>query len=440
MAKLKIDINKVIKKMKPMHATGQPPMGGRRKNFFDPVHYLSDIGVPYSRLHDVGGVYGGNRFVDVPNIFRDFDADENDPTSYDFTFTDALITALIEYGVEPYFRLGVTIENQSCYKAYRIYPPKDFAKWARICEHIIAHYTEGWADGFNYNITYWEIWNEPDDGNRLPLPDGTPYTSQMWIGTKEEYYELYDITAKHLKARFPNIKIGGYASCGFSAIVATEDELREKPWYTYQVEFFHGFMKYIKEHNSPIDFFSYHSYSKTQKVISYDKWLHDQLSNYGYEGLETHLNEWNPAHTMRGTGYHAAEVTAMMLAMQNGYTDMLMIYDARMQGSDYCALFDPMTHKPFHAYYALAAFNALYKLGTQVSLECDTEDLYAVAASDGKRNAILISNLSGETQSLDIDGVSLEGAHWYLIDDSRLLSWSPALNKIEKDSVILIEF
>ncbi len=440
MANIKLDLNKALKKIKPMHATGQPPMGGKRKTFFEPVHYLSDIGVPYSRLHDVGGVYGGNRFVDVPNIFRDFDADENDPASYDFTFTDALITAMVEAGVEPYYRLGVTIENHSCYKAYRIYPPKDFHKWARICEHIIAHYTEGWADGFNYNIRYWEIWNEPDDDNRAALPDGTPYTSQMWIGTKEQYYELYDITAKHLKARFPNIKVGGYASCGFSAIVATEQELKEKPWYIYQIDFFHGFMKYIKEHNSPIDFFSYHTYSKTKKVIEYDRWLHEQLVGYGYEGLETHLNEWNPAYTMRGTGYHAAEVTAIMLAMQNGYTDMLMIYDARMQGSDYCALFDPMTHKPFHAYYALAAFNKLYQIGTQVELSCDTEDVYAVAAYDGKNGAILISNLTGDTQSLEIEGVDLSGARWSLIDNSRLLSWSPSLKSIEKNSVILIEF
>ena len=40
--------------------------------------------------------------------------------------------------------------------------PKDFKKWAVICEHIIRHYTEGWADGFFYDMPYWEIWNEPD--------------------------------------------------------------------------------------------------------------------------------------------------------------------------------------------------------------------------------------------------------------------------------------
>ena len=37
---------------------------------------------------DVAGAYGGGVFVDIPNIFRDFDADENDPASYDFYYTD----------------------------------------------------------------------------------------------------------------------------------------------------------------------------------------------------------------------------------------------------------------------------------------------------------------------------------------------------------------
>ena len=63
-------------------------------------------------------------------------------------------------------------------------------KWAEICEHIIRHYNEGWADGFYYNIEYWEIWNEPDN-------------SQMWTGTPEEFYELYRVAANHLKSCFP---------------------------------------------------------------------------------------------------------------------------------------------------------------------------------------------------------------------------------------------
>ena len=122
-----------------MHGVGQPPQPANNALY----HYLTEAGIPYSRLHDVGGWMGGGLYVDIPNVFRDFDADENDPESYDFAFTDQLIRFLINAKCEPYFRLGVTIENQHMLKAYRIFPPKDNAKWARICEKVIAHYIDG---------------------------------------------------------------------------------------------------------------------------------------------------------------------------------------------------------------------------------------------------------------------------------------------------------
>ena len=79
MANIKFDLTKTVKKMKPMHGGGQPPSPTSAGMY----HYLAEAGIPFSRLHDVGGAFGSNRFVDIPNIFRDFDADENDPASYD---------------------------------------------------------------------------------------------------------------------------------------------------------------------------------------------------------------------------------------------------------------------------------------------------------------------------------------------------------------------
>ena len=111
-------------------------------------------------MHDCCGSYGGSYFVDVSNIFRDFDADENDPASYDFHYSDEYIGAIIRSGANVVYRLGETIEWGS--KKYRTYPPKDAHKWARICEHIIMHYNEGWCNGHHYGIEYFEIWNEPE--------------------------------------------------------------------------------------------------------------------------------------------------------------------------------------------------------------------------------------------------------------------------------------
>ena len=437
MANIRVDLTKQIKKMKPLHAGGQPPIGGKDMTEF--FHYMTEAGIPYSRLHDVGGAFGSNRFVDIPNIFRNFDADPTDPANYDFTFTDHLLKALIDANVEPYYRLGITIENQAYIKPYHTYPPKDYEKWARICEHIIRHYTEGWADGYEYPITYWEIWNEPEVQKEM-----------MWCGTFEEYYRLYDVTAKHLKACFGDkIKVGGYASCGFYAIApksafsVENNMLGTVPATEHEeklMRFFYGFFDYIKAHNSPIDFFSWHSYANVDRVSKMDAWLHEELKRQGYEGLETHLNEWDPVAKEYGTAHHAAEVAGMILGLQHGHTDIACIYDMRTNTAPYCPLFDIKTHKPIHAYYSLAAFNTLYKLGWQVESVCDNDRLYAVCASDGKHHAMMLSNLTGAAQELCIEGADLTDARWHVLDQERLLSWSPAVKEMAPNDVVLLEW
>ena len=78
MQNLHIHFEKPIGKIKAMHAVGQPPFFGMD---FSYCKYLQAAHIPYSRLHDVGGAYGRSVFVDVPNIFRNFDADENNEAS-----------------------------------------------------------------------------------------------------------------------------------------------------------------------------------------------------------------------------------------------------------------------------------------------------------------------------------------------------------------------
>ncbi len=429
-----INLDKKIGKIKNMNATGQAPTSGQGYKAYEPFHYLSDVSVPYVRLHDVGGLFGGNRYVDIPNIFRDFEADENDPKNYDFAFTDAYITALYQHGIKAYYRLGVTIENHSEIKSYRIDCPKDAAKWARICERIVAHYNDGWANGFHYDIEYWEIWNEPDDAATLRV-------SQMWNGTAEEYYNLYDVTAKYLKAKHPNIKVGGYSSMGFQAITDTAEELAAKPAHQYQLDFFHGFMKYVKEHGAPIDFFSWHCYNSMDNLLKHCSWVREQLDSYGFTSTESHLNEWNPARDRRHTAEQSAFVAKAMIGAQNLPLDMLMIYDARMDGSLYSAFATP-SHKlvPSHTYYVYAAFAHLYRLGTQVELTCDTQNVYALAAGDGEKHALMITNLTDKAQELNISGVDLSNARWHIIDDEHRLSWSVARKTIQPYMTILVEF
>ena len=426
MSIIKISLDKKVRKIKPMHGGGQPPTTSNASDCF--FHYLTEAGIPYSRLHDVGGAFGCGKYVDIQNIFRDFNADVDDPDSYDFTFTDLLLAQLNKAKVEPYFRLGETIENAAKVKTYRLDVPSDMHKWASICEHIVRHYTKGWANGYNYKITYWEIWCESDN---------PPY---LWTGTNEEYYKLYEITAKLIKKEHPNVKVGAYGCSSLYGAWDSKSTGWEKVARTHRLPFFRGFFKYIKETDTPIDFFSYHSYYNTKKTIAHDEYIHSQLVELGYGDLEIHLNEWDPYCEEFGTAHHSAEIAAMMIAMQNSYPAVLCIYDMRTNNAPYCPLFNPITHKPIHGYYSLVAFNHLYSLGTQIESVCDTEDLYVLCATDGKHNSLLISNLTGEKQELNVEGVDLSMAKFHVIDQERLLSWSPEVKTIENNAVVLIEW
>ena len=382
MAIINVDFTKETGKIKPMHGVGQPPFLGIDFSMCD---YLRDAHIPFSRLHDVGGAFGGSLYVDIPNLFRDFSADADDPESYDFAFTDLLMAALVERGIEPFFRLGVTIENYRTVKPYRIAPPEDYEKWARICEGVIRHYTQGWANGFYYNITYWEIWNEPDNYD-------TPQENQMWSGTQEEYFSLYETASKYLKTKFPHLKIGGYASCGFYALTASDNSFGAcSPRYQYFMDFFEAFLAYISAHNCPLDFFSWHSYSGIEENLIWAEHARSRLDAYGFIHTEHTLNEWNCRPDLKGSARHAALTCGMMLALQSSTLDSAMFYDARCGMGDYSGLFDCMTYKPLPAYYSFVAFGELYLRGRQVFVGNTPEGVYACAAKDSD-GCLLIAN------------------------------------------------
>ncbi|MBQ9117423.1 MAG: hypothetical protein IJY04_10400 [Clostridia bacterium] len=409
-ARISVDMGSEVGRIKPMHGIGQPPITGLSNSLF---HYLGRAGIPYSRLHDVGGWMGGGLYVDIPNLFRDFSADETDPSSYDFAFTDKIIEGLVKAGCQPYFRLGVTIENQHLVRSYRIFPPADFEKWARICEHVIRHYNEGWADGFHFGIVYWEIWNEPDDCY-------TNETAAMWKGTPEEYYRLYSVTARHLKGCFgDSIKVGGYGHCGVYEY-AKDKELcgidgEDEYIYDFTISFMHGFFKYQCETKAPIDFFSWHVYDNCHESTKNDikvirehaEYVRSILDKYGYKDAEHHLNEWN----LNTDKYHrdspigAAKTLGFMLMMQNTSVDLMCFYDGGVGFSDYRALINPDTGHPYRSYYALSMFNSLYRLGEQRLAESDRDGVFVCAAAKRRRGGILIANTTADRVVTEI-GIS----------------------------------
>ena len=303
--------------------------------------------------------------------------------------------------------MGQTIEHQI--KKHGTIPPKDFNKWAVICEHIIRHYNEGWADGFHLNIQYWEIWNEPDLAQQVPQNQ-----RPTWGGTKEQFFDFYEIAAKHLKKCFPHLKIGG------PAIVGDLDWAKD-------------FLIEMKKRNVEIDFFSWHIYAFDVKdVIVRSDAVKELLVKYGYENAESILNEWNyvkgwseefkysikTIHGMKG----AAFTMAVICAAQHTDIDMLMYYDTRP--SAFNGVFDYYTYEPLKGYYPLYWYGMMYDCEKEIESSTKIEDIYSFCGVDKEGKTItLISYYTDEegkkTKEFTIDYGKDSEYEVYLLDESH---------------------
>lgn len=398
----------------------------------DARRLFAEAKIPYCRLHDIEGTLGGGKFVDVRNIFPIWDLDENDPGSYDFTFTDEYLRQIAESGAEAFYRLGETIDHG--YLKAHVHPPKDPAKWARICANIVRHYNEGWADGFHYGIRYWEIWNEPEN-------------PPMWTGTQAEYFSLYRETANLLKKEFPGIKVGGYASCGFYAAFNEEAD----DFYRSFLTWFDDFLAFVKAPGTaaPLDFFSWHVYSSDPaEVLAHARYCREKLDAAGFETTEAILDEWNWAgkdmfEKMRDMTGAAFTADVMCRMQKTNDVDVACYYDAQPDQA-YGGLFIRHTDEPSRTYYAVKAFGRLLEIGSEAETTAET-DLAVAAAADGDRAAAVISNYGKDGRPVKLCFPGAKRVRLYLLDDVHALSLiaeapcDTLTTVAEKNSILLAE-
>ena len=434
MTPIRINFSKTTSAIKPLHGINNSPI-----TYGHDLPELRDAGIPFVRLHDACGLFGGTRFVDVPNVFPDFEADPDDPDSYDFAFTDAYLKGLTSSGLKIFYRLGVTIENHYTVKAYRIHPPLDFDKWARICAGIIRHYNQGWAQGFHYGIAYWEIWNEPEN-------------PPMWTGTREQYFELYRVAANYLKAQFPRIKVGGYGGCGFYAVNRKSPSDFEKSF----VSFFEAFLAYVTAPDTaaPLDFFSWHLYTTDPHEITvHAEYVSRTLLQHGLRDTESIFNEWNVTDWKSPDRYDAMKempgatfVAAAFCLMQKSPIDKAMYYDA-LPTRAFCGLYYFPSQRVTKTYHAFKAFNELYKAGTAVACSGEEAQGIYVCAAKGTNGggAVLIVNRSAEQQNvpLEVSGIDSKPT-CKVLDRSRLLEAADCHSErtinLPPQSVVLLSF
>lgn len=376
---LTVDFEKKCGKVRPiLGMNGGPRLGG-----YDlPVDFsreFSELSVPFVRTVTAAGDYGLNQFINIHCIFPDFDADEELPESYNFHPTDLYLSSIKAIGADIFFRLG---ESPEPYQR-KIYAkcPRDKKKWARICEHIIMHYNEGWADGFKMNIKYFEIWSGAD-------------RQDCFSDNIEEFFELYTVTALHLRERFPKIKIGGYGMGGFysqNRLNATEEQKSFVP--TMQ-----SFLSYIKEREAPLDFFTWSCHTANPEELA----MHVRYSRYyldssGFKKTRTMISDYNTIARGERLAYQreglAAEMASTLVTAHRAQVDMIFYETSDVSSGDNVlfSVSDFRTPVRYAAFQGLKLFAKLYKFKNLVETRGDYQDeIYSLAANNDNEAALIL--------------------------------------------------
>ena len=425
-----IDYSSIQGEVRPLHGVNCGPIvcGG----IVDLSARFRELAIPIVRTHDSNWPHAWE--IDIPTIFPDLSADAESPLSYDFRRTDTYVNSILQTGAQIVYRLGVSIEHTPI--KYFTAPPGDNEKWAAICRHIVMHYNDGWADGFHHGIRYWEIWNEPD------------IRDNMWAGTFAEYFLLYDVTARQLKAYDPTLQIGGPAAANPSV----------------HEGILPAFLAYCRDEHLPLDFLSWHLYTDDPRDYGSTALdIRHALDAHGYPRAEIHCNEW---HYMEAgqwgvimdpavDGQHkrklfakingaegAAFAVCTLLAFQHSPVAVANYYTGDTM---WWGLFDQYGDRE-KTFYAFLAFRKLLETPLLARIDCaDADDRLAIGAglsADGQHATILLSNFNApaHTMRLELTGFPWRGPTTctvYRLDED--MNFDPTTERTIQTSDLCIE-
>lgn len=180
------------------------------------------------------------RYVRFHGILDDevglYNVGKHGAVTYNFSYVDQIYDGLLSAGVRPFVELSFMPTQlarnpkqlQSFWYKPNVSPPRSYVAWDALitafARHLVARY--GIAEVSRW---YFEVWNEPN--------------IDFWGGRPRQatYFELYDHTARALKAVDRRLRVGGPS--------------------TAQAAWVGKFLAHCKHHGVPVDFVSTHVYA-----------------------------------------------------------------------------------------------------------------------------------------------------------------------------------
>lgn len=292
---------------------------------------------------------------------------------YNWQYVDLLYDYMLSIGIRPFVEIGFMPDLLASGRKTifwwkgNITPPSSYEKWEDLIYELVLHFTQryGLEEVKNW---YFEVWNEPNlDG--------------FWSGGREEYFRLYEVTAKAIKKVCADYRVGGPATAGIG-------------WITDFIDFCH-------DKSVPVDFISTHSYGISVQLDEYGveqlyldkspgavvddvRKVYEWVKSSRLPNLEIHFTEWSASCSPRDNvhdAYHSAPYILSKLKRCEGYADSMSYWV-------YSDIFEetgpPKSH--FHGGFGLLnvqglkkpaffAYKFLNRLG-DVELECNDEDAW----------------------------------------------------------------
>ena len=160
---------------------------------------------------------------------------------YDWTNVDRVYDALLAAGLKPFVELGFMPEPLASgpqtifYYRGNTTPPKSYAAWGELVGALTRHLTHRYGRE-QVRSWYFEVWNEPN-------------LDMFWHGSQADYFRLYDVSVRAVKAVDAGYRVGGPATAGIGTA-----------WVPELIAACH-------DHGWPIDFVASHAYAVTAGAL-----------------------------------------------------------------------------------------------------------------------------------------------------------------------------
>jgi xylan 1,4-beta-xylosidase len=259
---------------------------------------VKDDGFQYVRFH---GLFHDDMFV-----YRE---DPSGHPIYNFQYVDDLFDRMLANHARPFVELSFVPKELASVTGTTFWwqangsPPTDYNKWAGLVDALVKHCIARYGSD-EVRRWYFEVWNEPN-------------LHGFFAGTQQQYFELYSLTAKTIKAIDPQLRIGGPATSNYNLDEAAVKAAQQSgkpfdplslPWKPVWID---DFLSYCHANNLPVDFVSTHPYPQdfalaepgAPKPAGYRRSIDSTRDDLllirkiidasPYPHAEIHLTEWN---------------------------------------------------------------------------------------------------------------------------------------------------